>query len=95
MLYQNGQNSSFSANCICLEVRWNEGGAPAELMTPAPPPMDTFGLLNCGVFVTLKNSPRNCMRILSVKAMFLNREASSWWVPGPVMMSRPAFPNVN
>src|SRR5260370_550945 len=46
---------------ICRWIRWKEDGDPAELMVPAfATPIVTLGLLNCGVLVTLKTSPRIC-----------------------------------
>ena len=44
-----------------------------------------FGDANCGVFVKLKNSPRNCSRKASVRAKFLNTEKSQLLVVGLLM----------
>ena len=41
-------------------VRLNDPGDPAFEIVPASGvPITAFGLLNCGVFVILKNSPRS------------------------------------
>jgi hypothetical protein len=57
------QKYNFNANWIWREVRWNVNGAPAERIEAAPGEPTVFaGLLNCGVFVILKNSERNWRR---------------------------------
>src|SRR5215472_5588103 len=79
-------------------MRWKEDGDPAELMAPAlATPMVTLGLLNCGVLVTLKTSPRicNCFGVSPFDRYRLRKsEKSMLCVPGPSIISRPALPKV-
>src|SRR5262245_26191134 len=67
------------------------------MMAAATAPILLLGLLNCGVFVTLKTSPRNCSERLPSppSAILRNSEASSCLVPGPTNVLRPTLPNVN
>src|SRR5436190_19199251 len=90
------QKYSFNASWISREVRWNVKGAPAALIVPAPAlPMLAAGLLNCGVLLILKDSPRNCRRRppSADRLKSLNRDKSACAVPGPSRILRPVFPN--
>jgi hypothetical protein len=53
------------------------------------------GMLNCGMLKKLKNSARNCNRILSVSRKFLKAEKSMLCMPGPVNTFLPGLPMVN
>ena len=64
-------------------------------MVPAAAlPICAFGLLNCGVFSTLKASARNCRRRRGahLKAKSLKKEKSTCLVPGPNRIFRPELP---
>ena len=50
------------------------------------------GLLNCGVLVTLKDSPRISILIFSVKLKILKMERSALKKPGPERVFRPELP---
>ena len=56
---------NFNATWISRDVRWNNGGWPADVICPTLKlPICPFGLLNCGVFKKLNASARNCTRLL-------------------------------
>ncbi len=55
---------NFNATWISREVRWNNGGWPADVICPTLRlPICPFGLLNCGVFKKLNASARNFTRL--------------------------------
>jgi hypothetical protein len=55
---------NFNATWISRDVRWNNGGWPADVICPTLKlPICAFGLLNCGVFKKLNASARNCTRL--------------------------------
>src|SRR3954451_3214614 len=55
---------------------------------------DVSGLLNCAWLKALKNSPRSCRFTRSVTAKTRCAPRSTFTVPGPIKMLRPAFPKV-
>jgi hypothetical protein len=50
--------------------------------------LDDDGCANCGVFVVLNASARNCSRTVSVIAKFLKIDESRLLKPGPYMASK-------
>src|SRR5439155_5560170 len=86
---------NFNATWISRDVRWNNGGWPADVICPTLKlPICPFGLLNCGVFKKLNASARNCRRLLwsALNIKLLNRDKSICLVPGPYSAFRPALP---
>ena len=70
-------------------------GEPAEEMVPKLDAPTVFaGLLNCGVLKRLKNSPRICRLLASLKWKFLKTEKSTSLVSGPYRMFRPELPQI-
>ena len=64
-------------------MRWNWFSLPALVIRPtAGDLMFAAGVLNCGVFVTLKNSARNWSRFPSPTLKFLRVETFASFVPG-------------
>ena len=63
-------------------------------MPPADVSVTVFGIPNVGVFVTLKNSPRNCRRLDSVIGNSLNTDTSKFRSHCERKMLAPPLPYV-
>src|SRR5271169_6269703 len=84
--------SSFKANCTCLDVVEVLVIAPAVPETPVGVKTIRFGVLKFARFSRLKSSARNWIVSRSLTAVFLIVEKSHVASPGPLTESLPRFP---